>query len=93
MLYYQWFVGIGIFSFSCNVARYFVQLLLCNFRNRFNGDKTSRIFEDKAPSAMPGEKEQVNQWFWMYKICYSIFDSLFIKWTNTKYAKHFQSGL
>ena len=61
------------------------------FRNRFNGDKTSRIFEDKAPSAMPGEKQsRVNQWFWMYKICYSIFDKTIYQMDkNAKYAKHF----
>lgn len=44
-------------------------------RNKFNGDKTSRIFEDKAPTAMPGEKQRiVDQWFWMYSLCYSVFD-------------------
>jgi len=61
------------------------------FRNRFNGDKTSRIFEDKAPSAMPGEKQsRVNQWFWMYKICYSIFDKTIYQMDkNAKYAEHF----
>ena len=61
------------------------------FRNRFNGDKTSRIFEDKAPSAMPGEKQSsVNKWFWMYKICYSIFDKTIYQMDkNAKYAEHF----
>mgnify|MGYP001157533789 FL=1 len=61
------------------------------FRNRFNGDKTSRIFEDKAPSAMPGEKQSsVNKWFWIYKICYSIFDKTIYQMDkNAKYAEHF----
>ena len=45
------------------------------FRNKFNGDKTSRVFEDKPPTAMPGEKQQyVNQWFWTYNFFYSLFD-------------------
>jgi CDP-diacylglycerol--serine O-phosphatidyltransferase len=44
-------------------------------RNKFDGDKTSRVFEDKAPIALPGEKQStVNNWFGMYNICYSIFD-------------------
>jgi phosphatidylglycerophosphate synthase len=60
------------------------------FRNRFNGDKTSRIFEDKAPSAMTGEKQSsVNKWFWMYKICYSIFDKTIYQMDrDAKYAEH-----
>ena len=45
------------------------------FRNKFNGDKTSRVFEHQAPTAMPGEKQRnVNHWFWMYNLCYSLFD-------------------
>jgi phosphatidylglycerophosphate synthase len=44
-------------------------------RNKFDGDKTSRIFEDKAPTAMPGEKQRtVDNWFRMYTVCYSLFD-------------------
>lgn len=44
-------------------------------RNKFDGDKTSRIFEDKAPTAMPGEKQStVDGWFQAYNICYSAFD-------------------
>ncbi|MEH6592236.1 MAG: CDP-alcohol phosphatidyltransferase family protein [Halioglobus sp.] len=46
-------------------------------RNKFNGDKTSRIFEDKPPVALPGEKQStVNNWFWMYNACYSVFDKI-----------------
>ena len=45
------------------------------FRNKHNGDKTSRVFEEKPPNAMPGEKQQyVNQWFWTYHFFYSLFD-------------------
>jgi hypothetical protein len=44
-------------------------------RNKFDGDKTSRIFEDKAPVAMPGETQgTVDNWFKAYSICYGVFD-------------------
>ena len=45
------------------------------YRNKFDGDKTSRIFEDEAPVAMAGEKQRtVDKWFWMYSVCYRFFD-------------------
>jgi phosphatidylglycerophosphate synthase len=44
-------------------------------RNRFNGDTTSRIFEDKTPIALKGEKQHhVNFLFILYKILYGVFD-------------------
>lgn len=44
-------------------------------RNKFNGDKTSRVFEDKTPIALPGESQKhVNILFFMYKLFYSVFD-------------------
>ncbi len=44
-------------------------------RNRFNGDKTSRIFEEKAPIAMEGEKQStVNFFFGLYNLLYRFFD-------------------
>lgn len=44
-------------------------------RNRFSGDTTSRIFEDKAPVAMEGESQRaVNIFFGLYNICYRQFD-------------------
>lgn len=44
-------------------------------RNRFNGDKTSRIFEDSTPVALEGEKQKnVNILFGLYKILYGSFD-------------------
>jgi hypothetical protein len=46
-------------------------------RNHFNGDTTSRIFEDKTPTALPGEKQQnVNILFFLYKLFYGIFDKI-----------------
>lgn len=44
-------------------------------RNRSDGDKTSRIFEDETPIALPGEKQTiVNVLFKVYKILYGSFD-------------------
>ena len=44
-------------------------------RNRFDGDTTSRIFENEAPVAIKGEKQQnVNILFRLYKILYGAFD-------------------
>ncbi|MET6991735.1 CDP-alcohol phosphatidyltransferase family protein [Sediminicola arcticus] len=46
-------------------------------RNQNNGDTTSRIFEDKVPVALKGEKQRnVNILFAMYKFCYGIFDNI-----------------
>lgn len=46
-------------------------------RNKFNGDTTSRIFEDKTPIALKGEKQQnVNFLFMLYKILYGVFDKI-----------------
>ncbi|MDB9775905.1 CDP-alcohol phosphatidyltransferase family protein [Vicingaceae bacterium] len=44
-------------------------------RNKYAGDTTSRIFEDKAPTAMKGEKQKnVNLLFRLYYVLYSRFD-------------------
>lgn len=41
------------------------------------GDKTSKIFEDKAPRALPGETQKwVNIWFGIYTLVYGIFDKI-----------------
>ena len=46
-------------------------------RNRFDGDTTSRIFEDKTPTALPGEKQKnVNILFFLYKLFYGVFDKI-----------------
>ncbi len=46
-------------------------------RNRFDGDTTSRVFENKTPIALNGEKQQhVNILFGMYKLLYGVFDSI-----------------
>ena len=46
-------------------------------RNRFVGDTTSRVFEDKTPTALPGEKQKnVTILFFIYKALYGIFDEI-----------------
>ena len=50
------------------------------FRNKYNGDKTSRIFEDSVPTAMYGETQRnVDRWFWIYYVCYRLFDKAIYK--------------
>ncbi|MEN2280880.1 CDP-alcohol phosphatidyltransferase family protein [Algoriphagus sp. SE2] len=49
-------------------------------RNKFDGDTTSRVFEDKAPIAFEGEKQKhVNVLFALYKLLYGIFDKTIYK--------------
>ena len=44
-------------------------------RNKFNGDTTSRIFEDKTPTALKGENQRnVNFLFMLYKLLYGVLD-------------------
>lgn len=44
-------------------------------RNKFNGDTTSRVFEDKTPIALEGENQRnVNFLFMFYKLLYGVFD-------------------
>ena len=46
-------------------------------RTRFEGDTTSRVFENKTPLALPGEKQRnVTFLFYMYKAFYGIFDKI-----------------
>ena len=44
-------------------------------RNKFDGDTTSRVFENKTPKALKGEtQKQVNILFGIYKLLYGAFD-------------------
>ncbi|WP_299335198.1 CDP-alcohol phosphatidyltransferase family protein [uncultured Psychroserpens sp.] len=44
-------------------------------RNKFNGDTTSRVFENETPQALEGEKQShVNMLFGLYKFLYGSFD-------------------
>ena len=46
-------------------------------RNKFNGDTTSRVFENSTPKALPGEKQKnVTTLFFLYKVFYGVFDKI-----------------
>lgn len=46
-------------------------------RNKYNGDTTSRVFENKSPIALKGEKQKhVNLLFGLYKLFYGVFDKI-----------------
>lgn len=46
-------------------------------RNKFEGDTTSRIFENNTPTALEGEKQKhVNFLFGLYKLLYGAFDKV-----------------
>ncbi len=46
-------------------------------RNKFDGDTTSRVFEDETPIALEGESQKhVNILFGLYKLLYGVFDKL-----------------
>ncbi|GAL01200.1 CDP-alcohol phosphatidyltransferase [Nonlabens ulvanivorans] len=48
-------------------------------RNKFNGDRTSRVFENKTPIALDGEKQQhVDVLFKLYKFLYGAFDKVYM---------------
>ena len=52
-------------------------------RNKFDGDTTSRVFENKTPIALAGEKQKhVNILFGLYKFLYGAFDSIIYKDTT-----------
>ena len=60
-------------------------------RNKFNGDTTSRVFEDFTPVALPGEKQKnVNILFFLYKALYGIFDkTIYLLDKNAATGKNF----
>lgn len=66
----------------CLVAFFGLQLqgTLYNYyyvilRNKFDGDTTSRVFENETPIALKGETQKsVNILFGLYKLFYSVFD-------------------
>lgn len=64
-------------------------------RNKFNGDTTSRVFEDRAPIALMGEKqEHVNILFGLYKLLYGAFDkTIYILDSNAYKGKNLPNWL
>lgn len=78
-----WYITDGsimltIISFLClqlqgTLYNYYYVIL----RNRYHGDTTSRVFENKSPNALKGEsQETVNSMFKVYSLCYGTFDSI-----------------
>ena len=56
-------------------------------RNNVNGDKTSRVFEDEAPTAFKGESQQtVNIFYKIYNLLYIAFDKT-IYWLDRDATK------
>jgi len=48
-------------------------------RTSVDGDTTSRVFEEQAPTAMPGEDQQrVNRYFTVFRALYRVFDQTVI---------------
>ena len=64
-------------------------------RNRFDGDTTSRVIEDKSPIALPGEKQKnVDFFFGLYKLLYGAFDkAIYYLDTNANQGKPFPNWL
>ena len=64
-------------------------------RNKLDGDKTSRVFEDKVPIALKGEKqENVNTFFLIYKFLYGAFDKIIYKLDkNAQYSDNIPKWL
>lgn len=64
-------------------------------RNKFNGDTTSRVFENKTPIALDGEKQKnVNILFGLYKFFYGAFDKvIYIFDSNANNLKVFPKWL
>lgn len=60
-------------------------------RNKYDGDTTSRVFENKTPTAMEGEKQShVNIIFGFYKLLYGAFDkSIYLLDGDAKKTKAF----
>ncbi|MFX0556702.1 CDP-alcohol phosphatidyltransferase family protein [Maribacter sp. CXY002] len=72
------FIVLTIISFLClqlqgTLYNYYYVIL----RNRYHGDTTSRVFENKSPKALKGESQQtVNIMFKVYSFCYGFFDKI-----------------
>ena len=69
------FIFLGFFGIQLQGTLYNYYYVI--LRNRFAGDTTSRVFKDKTPTALPGEKQKnVTILFFIYKALYGIFDEI-----------------
>ncbi|MFT6825912.1 MAG: hypothetical protein ACJAYD_000461, partial [Patiriisocius sp.] len=56
-------------------------------RNKVQGDTTSRVFETKTPTALPGEKQKtVTFLFALYRTLYGTFDAVIYALDRTAYS-------
>lgn len=71
-----WMALIAFFSIQLQGTLYnYYYVILRN--QSAGGDKTSKIFEDKSPQALPGESQKaVNIWFGIYTLVYGVFDKI-----------------
>lgn len=71
-----WYIGVLAFlglQLQGTLYNYYYVIL----RNKLDGDSTSRVFENKTPTALEGEKQKhVNILFALYKFCYGVFDKI-----------------
>jgi len=68
-----WYAALAFFGIQLQGTLYNYYYVI--LRNQFNGDTTSRIFEDTTPIALEGEKQKnVNILFSLYKMFYGGFD-------------------
>lgn len=70
-----WWTSLAFFGIQLQGTLYNYYYVI--LRNRFEGDTTSRIFEDSTPIALPGEKQKnVTILYFIYKALYGIFDEI-----------------
>jgi hypothetical protein len=68
-----WLCGLAFLGLQLQGTLYNYYYVI--LRNKFNGDTTSRVFEDRTPVALKGEKQKhVNILFRLYKLLYGAFD-------------------
>lgn len=83
-----WWVAVAAFlgiQLQGTLYNYYYVIL----RNQFNGDTTSRIFEDETPIAFAGEQQKyVNTMYRIFKMLYGAFDhSIYILDRNASKGK------
>jgi phosphatidylglycerophosphate synthase len=80
-----WLVALAFFSVQLQGTLYnFYYVILRN--QSLGGDRTSQIFENKRPKALPGENQKlVNVLFTCYIILYGLFDKIIQKLDTTAF--------
>jgi len=88
-----WICGLAFLGLQLQGTLYNYYYVI--LRNRFNGDRTSRVFEDKTPIALKGEQQKhVNILFGLYKLLYGIFDkTIYVLDHNASKGKVFPNWL